>query len=139
MGLQGRSGLLNWATHLIHGTWTKSRKRLNSMRCYANFLHTKDMKSSFFPLCWGVPEPCSNAWKGQPWSLELYPLKRTNYTVSSTSTTSTLYTSLSNSDARLSGHQKPGGGSKEDSPPIAICPTHRGRPVNRPTPYAEKR
>jgi len=101
--------------------------------------HTKDMRSSFFPLCWGVPEPCSNAWKGQPRSLKFYPLIRTNYTVSSTFTASTLYTSSSNSDARLSDHQKPGGGSKEDSPPSAICPIHRGRPVNRPTPYAERR
>jgi len=24
MGVQERSGLLNWATHLIHSTWTKS-------------------------------------------------------------------------------------------------------------------
>jgi len=31
--------------------------------------------SFFFPLCWGVPEPCSNAWKRQPRSLEFYPLK----------------------------------------------------------------
>jgi len=107
------------------------------MICCANFLHTKDMKSLFFPLCWGVLEACSNAWKGQPRSLTFYPLKRTNYTVSSTSTASTLYTSLSNSDARLSGQQKQG--SKGDCPPSAICPTHRGRRVNRPTPYAERR
>jgi len=53
MGVQGRSGLLNWATHLIHGTWTKSRKKTEQHEVLCKLLAHEGYEVIFLPIVLG--------------------------------------------------------------------------------------